>query len=134
MPSESICCNELFECTLCGECCKGFGGTYVTDKDIQRIASFCKIPERKFRKTYLQPSGNRLVLAQKEDGYCIFYKDSCTIHPVKPRMCRQWPFIESVLKDVANWNHMASCCPGINPNHPREIICMCVAKAIGKEN
>jgi hypothetical protein len=29
-------------------------------------------------------------------------------------MCRQWPFIPSLLVDIANWRVMASVCPGMN--------------------
>jgi Fe-S-cluster containining protein len=58
-------------------------------------------------------SGHRLLLAQRKDGYCIFWDQLCTIHPVKPLMCRKWPFLESILVDPANWLIMADSCPGI---------------------
>ena len=32
--------QNLFTCTQCGDCCRGYGGTYVTDADIRRIAAF----------------------------------------------------------------------------------------------
>jgi hypothetical protein len=32
---------------------------------------------------------------------------------VKPQMCRQWPYIPSVLIDLDNWPMMASTCPGM---------------------
>ena len=64
------------------------------------------------------------MLAQREDGFCHFVKDKrCSIHPVKPRICRAWPYLESVLTDFTNWEAMASVCPGINKQaDPQKII------------
>lgn len=104
---------SLFSCTQCGDCCKGFGGTYLTESDVKSIARHVGVSMEAFKKTYCAPSGKRLVLAQRPDGYCIFFDVNCSIHAVKPRMCRQWPFIESVLKDPANWRIMAGVCPGM---------------------
>ena len=105
--------SEFFECTQCGDCCIGFGGTYVTKADIQAIANYLSISEAGMLNEYCSPSGDRLVLAQGSDGRCVFWDQNCTIHPVKPRMCRRWPFIPSLLVDVFNWHIMADSCPGI---------------------
>ncbi len=110
MESEST----LFECTQCGDCCKGYGGTYLTESDIDRIAAYIGVENLELKQQYCVPSGNRLVLAQRSDGYCIFFDRNCSIHPVKPRMCRQWPYIESLKVDIANWRIMAGVCPGMN--------------------
>jgi Fe-S-cluster containining protein len=113
MPSKKNEFEAIFECRQCGDCCRGYGGTFVSKRDIDAIASFlCKDPKYVVA-TYCRLSGKKLLLSQKEDGYCIFWDRICTIHPVKPQMCRRWPFIESVLRDIANWRIMASMCPGI---------------------
>lgn len=126
-------CDELFECIQCGECCKGFGGTYVSPDDIEALAAYLRKSAQTVRETYCDSSGDRLVLAQGADGYCIFCKDKrCSIHPVKPRMCRAWPFIEGVLADVANWDAMAASCPGMKTGHPPEKILSCVAAAVAR--
>jgi Fe-S-cluster containining protein len=126
-------CDDLFECIQCGECCKGFGGTYVSAADIEALAAYLKLSTRAVRERYCTPSGDRLVLVQGADGYCIFCRDKrCGIHAVKPRMCRAWPFIEAVLVDVANWDAMADACPGIQTGHPPEKIRRCVAAAIAR--
>jgi Fe-S-cluster containining protein len=105
--------DPVFQCTQCGECCKGYGGTYVSEKEIRLISAFLKVDARDFVATYCQFSGGRPVLAQAQNGYCMFWDKICTIHPVKPKMCRQWPYIESLLIDLGNWRIMASACPGI---------------------
>jgi hypothetical protein len=35
-------------------------------------------------------------------------------------MCRKWPFIDSLLIDVANWLIMADSCPGIRTDIPAD--------------
>ena len=67
-------------------------------------------------------SGNKPLLAQHQNGYCIFWDKLCTIHPVKPKMCKQWPFIESLLVDMINWQAMASMCPGIRTDLPDRLV------------
>ncbi len=132
MPYKSVRPGDLFDCQMCGECCRGFGGTYVTDKDIQNIAAYIEAPLETFVEIYCRPSGSKLVLAQKDDGYCIFFDPTrqCTIHPVKPRMCRQWPYIPSVLIDPFNWEIMSGACPGIRTDFPPEVVQKCVREKL----
>lgn len=118
--------EDIFECRRCGDCCKGFGGTVVDEADIRQIAAYLGIPPRTFWSRYCVPSGSRSVLAQGPDGYCAFWDQLCAIHPVKPRMCRAWPYIDSVLADVANWRVMAGVCPGIRTDISDEHIVACV--------
>lgn len=121
---------DIFVCTQCGECCRGYGGTYVTPEDIEKIAEFIGSSPDTFVEKFCVMSGNRPVLAQAENEYCIFWDKLCTIHPVKPRMCREWPFIESVLRDVGNWRAMAGSCPGIRAEVPDDVIRTVVEKEI----
>ncbi len=121
--SDKIEPERLFACRQCGECCHGYGGTYVSDTDIERISTFIGAEAAGFVAKYCRMSGSRPVLMQASDGYCIFCKDSvCGIHPVKPRMCRAWPFIKSILVDVGNWHAMARACPGMKTDLDGETI------------
>jgi Fe-S-cluster containining protein len=122
---------RLFECTQCGDCCKGFGGTYVTMADIDAIADFIGVAPADLVKSYCSPSGDKLVLAQRADGFCIFWDRNCTIHPVKPDMCRKWPFISSLLVDTANWNIMASVCPGMRNDLDGDTLKTCIHRELG---
>ncbi len=124
--------SDIFKCTKCGDCCKGYGGTYVTAKDIEAIAGYIKTDPESFVDNYCNISGSKLVLAQGENGYCIFWDDICTIHPVKPHMCRQWPFIKSILIDADNWDIMANQCPGIRTDVPDSVVLKCVKKKLSK--
>lgn len=111
--------DYLFDCKMCGDCCRGYGGTYLTNTDITAIADYLGISESTLKNHYCDLSGNRLILKQGESGYCVLWDDKCTIHPVKPRMCRQWPFIDCLLVDIGNWGIMANSCPGMRTDIDR---------------
>jgi Fe-S-cluster containining protein len=108
--------SQMFTCKKCGTCCKGYGGTYVTEASIQEIAAYIGTDPHTFVENFCSLSGGKPVLRQQENGFCIFWDKVCTIHSVKPQMCREWPFIRSVLSDAANWHIMAASCPGIQKN------------------
>ena len=54
--------DDIFICRKCGQCCKGFGGTYVTDKDIINISKYINFDPKKFKDKYCDTSGSRYVL------------------------------------------------------------------------
>ncbi len=122
MRADSVRPEDIFQCRRCGDCCKGYGGTYLTPADMESISSYLGIDKAIFQKRYCAVSGGRPILGQAENGYCVFWDGLCAIHPVKPRMCRQWPFLESILKDISNWKAMASCCPGMRTDLDDETI------------
>ncbi len=55
MPSDCIGPEELFECRRCGDCCKGFGGTYLTGEDIEAISRYIGTNPEEFCCSILQP-------------------------------------------------------------------------------
>lgn len=113
---------DIFSCQRCGVCCKGYGGTFVTPDDIRAITDFMGMEQTVFEKKYCHQSGGRSVLGQNEDGYCVFWDGLCTIHEVKPRMCRQWPFIEGMVVDIRNWRAASESCPGIQTDFSDETV------------
>jgi len=135
MPSDGpkpnrIYPENIFKCARCGDCCKGYGGTYITDRQLRVIAGYLGITPGRFIEEKCQLSGGKPVLAQKENGYCIFWDGLCTIYPVRPDMCRKWPFIESVLQEVSNWHMMAASCPGMSTDVPDAVIHDCVEEKL----
>lgn len=133
MPSDPVDPATLFQCRMCGACCQGYGGTYVTAEDMAGIAAFIGEDADTFAERYCRRSGNRYVLAQSDEGFCVFWRDGrCGIHPVKPRMCRAWPFIESVVRDPSNWRIMAGFCPGMRADADPETVRACVAAVMEK--
>jgi Fe-S-cluster containining protein len=110
----------------------GYGGTYVTEFDIAEVAAFTGTSVPEFKRRYCVPSGDQLVLAQQANGFCIFFNRNCTIHAVKPRMCRQWPFIPSLLIDISNWSIMAGACPGMRNDLDDVELLKAIRNAMGK--
>jgi len=124
--------GDIFKCQKCGDCCKGYGGTFITEKEIEKIAAHIRTDIDTFIENYCQSSGGKWMIAQAGDMYCVFWDGLCTIHPVKPRMCKTWPFIESILVDTNNWYIMSSLCPGIRTDVPNRIIKKCVSEELSK--
>ncbi len=135
MPSDDARQGRIFECRQCGDCCRGYGGTYVADADLTAIAAHLKILKQELISRYTALSGARRLLVQGDNGYCAFWKDGlCGIHPVKPRMCREWPYLKSVIVDVGNWWAMAGSCPGMRTDVPREVVRNCVRAVRGDKS
>jgi Fe-S-cluster containining protein len=132
MTSDAVSAGDLFSCRCCGECCKGYGGTYITEDEINTICRYLSLERNAFMSRYCQISGNRPVVAQALNGYCIFWDKVCTIHPVKPRMCKNWPFIENILVDATNWQVMAASCPGMRTDFSDHQIQRCVREVLNK--
>lgn len=114
--------TSVFDCTMCGDCCSGYGGTYVTESDINAIAKFIGADPHTFIEKYCSISDGRPLLKSGDNGKCLFFKEKCSIHPVKPRMCREWPFIPAVLREPGNWELMADACPGIKTKIDLEML------------
>lgn len=121
---------EIFHCKKCGDCCHGYGGTFLSQKDIKAIAEYTGTDVKTFLAKYCKFSGTKPILAQDKNGYCIFWDELCTIHPVKPYMCKAWPFIKSVLVDAGNWRIMSSMCPGIDADVSARVVKKCVAEKL----
>ncbi len=111
---------KAFECKMCGECCQGIGISLDAD-EIKRISKFLNIDREGFIKRYCIKRHNRYELKTTDSNYCIFLKERgnkqkvCSIHPVKPKMCKQWPFIPAIIGDEDEWNMVRDFCPGMNP-------------------
>ncbi len=132
MTAEPLSAENIFHCKQCGQCCNGFGGTYVTRQDILNISAFIHKDLETFTDVWYVPSGSKFVLAQQKNGFCIFFDPDrqCTIHPVKPFMCRAWPFIKAVVRFPENWNAMADSCPGMKKNIPDKDLIRIVSNEI----
>ncbi len=121
---------DFFQCQKCGECCKGYGGVFVNEQEIKHISRYLNMDAESFLTDYCQWSGGRPLIRTAESGYCVFWDKVCTIHPVKPRMCKIWPFIDSILVDTSNWAIIKSVCPGIRDNGNLHDLVKCVKMVI----
>jgi len=103
-----------FDCTRCGECCRGAPGyVWVNDREVTRIARFLGMDEGELRRQSVRRVGPRLSLKEREDGDCVFYQGGCLIYPVRPTQCAIFPFWESNLRRPHTWELLTAECPGI---------------------
>ncbi len=105
-----------FDCKMCGECCRGEGGVFVTAEELERISSFLRMTSEAFLDQYCDRRNGKIYLATGDDGVCLLYDHGCGIHPVKPTPCRQWPFFDAMMKDPANLEVAKHNCPGVDPD------------------
>ncbi|NCO59929.1 MAG: YkgJ family cysteine cluster protein [Deltaproteobacteria bacterium CG_4_8_14_3_um_filter_51_11] len=108
----------IFDCKLCGQCCKGEGGIFLVQGEGERISSFLGIPKDEFILQCCELRNGRTYIKTSPDGACLFYdpEKSCTIHPVKPVRCELWPFFPANLKDPDTFEAAKEACPGIRPD------------------
>src|SRR5665811_1581683 len=83
-----------FKCTECGKCCTGGPGfVWITEEEMEGIASSLKIYLERFKREYTRTRDNRYSLIEKKrknGGYdCIFLKDKkCMVYQNRPVQCR----------------------------------------------
>jgi Fe-S-cluster containining protein len=113
--------HPVFQCRQCGDCCAGRGGIFVKPQEVEDMAALLEMPVAEFRRRFVEasPRGPRLTVA---DGVCVFLMEGnlCRVHPVKPRICRQWPFLPALLAHPDELEHAKTACPGINPECTHE--------------
>ena len=103
-----------WRCTLCGECCKRYV-PLVLPEDVQHIQDSRKLPMSTFLTFYrstdfeepldeaderfFKTGHGKLVMGLSRveltsgEGACFFLKNNlCSIHAVRPFICRQYPF------------------------------------------
>ncbi|MBG0777622.1 MAG: YkgJ family cysteine cluster protein [Desulfovibrionaceae bacterium] len=100
---------------MCGHCCLGEGGIVMSPLDRARLAAHLGLAPEDFLARYARRSDGKTYLRTGEDGYCVFFREGCSVHRAKPDICRAWPFFRGNLVDEASWEMAQDFCPGINP-------------------
>lgn len=108
--------SELsFSCKMCGHCCYGEGGIVVGTKDLPRLLEHFQMDKELFFTTYTKKFDNKPCLIVNEDKYCYFFEANkgCTIHEVRPNVCRAWPYFRGNLIDEISLEMAKMDCAGI---------------------
>ena len=101
---------------MCGQCCQGEGGIVATLEEQESMAGFLGLDLIAFQKSFIRCSGEKFFVQTNIDGLCFFFipGKGCTVHPVKPRTCRAWPFFRGNLMDESSFEMAREYCLGIN--------------------
>ncbi|BCD68089.1 YkgJ family cysteine cluster protein [Nitratiruptor sp. YY09-18] len=106
-------------CASCnGACCRGESGyIWVSKEEIEKIADFLEISSDEFITNYLKKEGYRYSIKEikvQQEYICIFFdeKSGCTIYPVRPKQCRDFPFWDR-YKNGKNLKEVCKECIGI---------------------
>ncbi len=87
----------------------------MNPEEIERLAAFLHLSGEDFAREYLVASQMGPQLASR-NGACVFLAEKrCRIHPVKPRLCRDWPFLSALLTHPDELEGAKGACPGIDP-------------------
>ncbi|MFW6236578.1 MAG: YkgJ family cysteine cluster protein [Desulfovibrionales bacterium] len=106
--------SGAFDCRMCGHCCQGTGGIVVSAGEQERIRTHLNVPMVQFLQECTIEKSGKTYLTTRPDGFCLFFGDQgCSIHAVKPDVCRAWPFFRGNLLDESSWEMAQDYCPGI---------------------
>jgi Fe-S-cluster containining protein len=122
-----------FECQRCGACCTGDPGYIFVDKqEVLQIAEYISRDAKSFVKEFLYPFGTGFSIKECHDGRCLFYREECTIYPVRPEQCRIFPFWFENLRSLKKWRRVTRECPGIDqgPLYSKERILEYIHRSI----
>ncbi|MBI3948374.1 MAG: YkgJ family cysteine cluster protein [Armatimonadetes bacterium] len=102
LPIVTPSSSQRYDCHLCGACCRAGFAVVVTDEERERIRGqgWESEPEFRGRPLFIRQIGGQHILAQRDDGACLFLGEDqrCRIHAKfgaegKPFACRPYPFI-----------------------------------------
>ncbi len=105
--------RPVFSCRQCGECCRGERGILVTPAELTAMAAYLGLTPNDFAARYLVNTAMGAQLASR-NGACVMQEGSlCLVHPVKPRICRQWPYLAALMNHGDEFEAAKEACPGL---------------------
>lgn len=112
IPSNIEWLRAHFQCHNCGECCTGHTvGVRVTFREAERLAEREGLSTSAFMSQVLQDRDS-FIIPQP----CRYFSgSSCTVHDIKPSVCRKYPFNRREIVDRrTSWVVIAGCPGGID--------------------
>jgi hypothetical protein len=80
------------------------------------MAAFLGLPAAEFAARYLVDTAMGPQMATR-NGSCIMQQDElCRVHPVKPRICREWPYLKALMDHADEFAAAKEACPGLAPD------------------
>ena len=101
-----------FECSRCGDCCRGPGYVWVSAGESDRLAEHLDLTSDRFARRFLRTVSGRLALIDNPAGDCVFWDNGCTVYAARPTQCRTFPFWSQNLAHPGSWDRTVRACPG----------------------
>ncbi len=105
-----------FQCIECGNCCTGDPGhVWVSGAEIAAMALAMEVDVAEFESQCVRRLGNRKSLIELDRGDCVLFDletRRCRVYEVRPAQCGTWPFWDSTLDTLADWEETCVVCPG----------------------
>src|SRR6185295_14154882 len=84
--------EEQIDCTQCANCCK-VATVQVSERDIERLARYLRIPAARFMAEYTVESEEEGRILRRDDpSGCVFLDGrDCTVYDARPDICQKFP-------------------------------------------
>jgi Fe-S-cluster containining protein len=108
-----------FQCQRCSRCCRiDPGYVFLTEADLAALLLATGFPRDRFLEEYCRwvPVNGYLYLSLKEKpNYdCIFWEGGgCLVYEHRPIQCKSYPFWETFLLSIEQWEALKASCPGV---------------------
>jgi Fe-S-cluster containining protein len=108
--------EEQIDCTQCANCCK-VATAKVSERDVERLARFLRIPPARFEAEYTTVSEEEgRILKRSEETGCVFLDGrECTVYEERPDTCRRFPHVVrgngSIASRMWQFTDRACYCP-----------------------
>lgn len=111
--------NLRFYCTKCGICCgdtkERCRSILLLKREVEDIAKEVLKPISDFTVNSEEMKPYSYKMKKTENGKCVFLKDNrCIIYPLRPLICKFYPFELKVMNNKKYKFLQTEECPGIN--------------------
>ncbi|HXS94470.1 MAG TPA: YkgJ family cysteine cluster protein [Candidatus Limnocylindrales bacterium] len=101
------------DCTQCANCCK-VATVAVSERDVERLSKFLRIPQAKFLAEYTEESDSEgRILKRSDAAGCVFLSgNDCTIYEARPDICQRFPHLVRGNGSIASrmWQFVDRAC------------------------
>ena len=107
----------------CRRCCGGApGDVWVTEEELAAIAAYMKLTADEFERSYIRRyASGKASIRERRNGDCVLLDEKgCSVYPVRPKQCRDYPFWPEVLDTPFAWIAEMNRCPGIGQGELHE--------------
>ena len=105
--------QEQIDCTQCANCCR-VATAQLSERDIERLARYLRIPPAKFIADYTTESSEEgRILRRNDSTGCVFLSgNECTVYEARPDTCQRFPHLVRGNGSIASrmWQFIDRAC------------------------